>query len=212
MFQKKILYLFSSFLLLISTNSSSQDLIGFSGIYGNHIIFEDDTFFHDFMYGFDINYSQDIREKEWAKSFIANQLIFNFNYLNLSNLHGFYSEKLSTQPRYIAAGLGHQFGLSSGLNIPLLTFPNWSINLLPEIGVSYITRTYFTNPSENNLFVGSHLNFLFRNEINTVVLLNQKYSLKSSIRYMHFSNSGWTVPNIGINSLQFTFGILKKIR
>lgn len=206
-----ILFLFTSLFILLPKSSQSQNHIGLSAIYGKHLIFEDDTIFHDFNYGFDVNYFIDLKDKPWAQTFIANKLVYSFNFLDLSNMHGFYSEQLSTKPRYIAKGMGYHFGATAGLNIPIFTCTNWSINYLPELGLTYVSKTYFTNPSENHLFIGSHINFLFRNEFNVIGHLNEKYSIKSSLRFMHFSNGGWLVPNIGINSLQFTFGVLKRI-
>jgi hypothetical protein len=53
----------------------------------------------------------------------------------------------------------------------------------------------------------SRVNFLTHGTFGVQFFNNQKRALTASIRYEHISNAGLTVPNPGINTVQFLLGI-----
>jgi lipid A 3-O-deacylase len=53
----------------------------------------------------------------------------------------------------------------------------------------------------------SHVNFLTHAALGFHFFNNEKRAITASIRYEHISNAGLTVPNPGVNTVQFTIGM-----
>jgi len=53
----------------------------------------------------------------------------------------------------------------------------------------------------------SHVNFLTHAALGFQFFNNQRRAFTGTVRYEHISNAGLTVPNPGINTVQFTLGM-----
>lgn len=201
------------FFLMIAISGYSQSNNSYLSItpsYGKQLIFEDDTLIHDFIPGFDVSFGYSLsgkKDDDWVRFFNAKYLQFSFIYLDLSNLHGFYNPKNTANPRYVKNGLGHHFGLISSMQISLFHRKKFELSFLPGYGLSYITKTYFSHPEDNNRFIGSHLNFCIRFAWEATYRLSKNIGVIAGFRAIHFSNGGYSVPNAGVNSIGFNAGM-----
>ena len=107
--------------------------------------------------------------------------------------------------------LGSPFTLYSFINAPFIRGSRFSLKYLLRLGLSLNWKPEhpILNPyntvigSHNNLFIGSGLSFEYS--------LLSHLVLSSELSYSHLSNSHRSTPNIGLNFIKATFGVIYHI-
>ena len=100
--------------------------------------------------------------------------------------------------------LGNVIGLDSRLDISLFNIGAADVRLSPGFGLAYATETYDTN---NNPYVGSHVNFAAQIGLKLVAPVSSSTRLLVGTDLYHYSNVAFKLPNSGINMINASIGI-----
>src|SRR5690606_7133532 len=129
------------------------------------------------------------REDDWMHILRAREAGLSFIYRNFDRLDGY----LDTS----AHSFGQSFGLAAQLEIALLETRSFRISLIPAVGISYISKNFFTDP--DNRFIGSHLNQTLKAALQVEVPVSEQFSIIANAHVLHLSNGGFNIPNSGLN-------------
>ncbi len=186
----------SSFLLAQTVNRNFiSSEIGF----GSMIIPENQKLLNDYIPSFDLSYARSMqnRNDEWIKKLHVSYQLATLTYMNQKDLDGM----LDTA----ANSFGNVYMFTYSLMINILGKHKNHFYLIPGWGVAYDTKTYFED--YKNIYIGSHLNYAIRIEGMFTSELNSKLLLMTGIKYMHYSNGSFILPNRGINSVSYKIGL-----
>ena len=199
-------------LLLPSIVSQAQNYLSVAPSYGTQLITEDnDSLLHDYITGVDVSYGQstDSMTGDWVKFLNAKYIEYSFIYLDLNQLRGFYDPNPYNYVSNHVNGLGRHYGVISSIAIKLFQInKQFHAYFLPGFGLSYVTKTYFTDNQDR--YIGSHLNYTIRFELAFEQQIQKNLTLTSGFRGIHFSNGGYQVPNAGINAIGAKLGLTWK--
>ena len=124
--------------------------------------------------------------------------------MNQSDLNG-----IEINPIYPNAPQTNSFGnvymLTHSLMINILGKEKNHFYLIPGWGIAYDTKTYYDDLY--NIYIGSHLNYAIRVEGMYTRKLSEKLTFINGVKYMHYSNGSFILPNRGINSLTYKLGL-----
>ncbi len=207
MIRKVILLFIALFIHQVSFSQSKQTYF-FStelGI-GTMIIPENKSLLNDYIPNIELSIAKSMQGKndEWIRRMHVSYQLLTFTYMNQSDLNG-----LEINPIYINAPQTHSFGnvymLTYSLMINLLGKGKNHLYLIPGWGVAYDSKTYYDDIY--NIYIGSHFNYAIRLEGTYARNLSEKFTLLSGLKYMHYSNGSFVLPNRGINSATFKLGL-----
>ena len=141
----------------------------------------------------------DERSKDWQKKLKLNStdLIFRYN--------SFQQLKIND----LANQFANSYALLYGLNISILKYRFLQINLSPGFGIGYTGKTIYTN---DNKIIGSHFNMYSRAALKAEIQLSTATKLSGGINFLHFSNGGTRVPNVGLNASSLSFGVISYLK
>ncbi|WP_158640634.1 acyloxyacyl hydrolase [Anseongella ginsenosidimutans] len=173
--------------------------LSFSPVLGTHLLPENDHTFNDPIPGLDIVYGFNLRGKEdaWIQKLRAREFGLALTFRDLNRLDG----HLDTS----ANSFGKAYGISASLEFELAAAGPVHFYLVPSVGLSYISKNYFTHP--DNRFIGSHLNQLLKAALQMEVPLGENFSALANFHVLHLSNGGFNIPNSGINTGNISVGI-----
>ena len=186
----------SSFLLAQTVNRNFiSSEIGF----GSMIIPENQKLLNDYIPSFDLSYARSMqnRNDEWIKKLHVSYQLATLTYMNQKDLDGM----LDTA----ANSFGNVYMFTYSLMINILGKQKNHFYLIPGWGVAYDTKTFFED--YKNIYIGSHLNYAIRIEGMFASELSSKLLLMTGIKYMHYSNGSFILPNRGINSVSYKIGL-----
>lgn len=123
-----------------------------------------------------------------------------FNYKNMSNI------MMVSDPR--PNRFGDSYALLAALNFSLLKTGGTEVFVTPGLGMGYLGETWFTN---ENVLVGSHLNFSSRIALKLATRIAPSTKLSAGVDILHFSNAGTRVPNNGMNVSSISLGIVQSL-
>jgi len=138
---------------------------------------------------------------DWVKMMNVKDIDFAFSYRNLTGLH------LTEDPN-TKGFIGTAYSVVSRLEISLFQLKRIDVLLSPGMGFTYVTQTFYTN---HNLLIGSHLNATFEMGLKTDIPINHSTKIEAGADLFHFSNTGIKLPNIGVNTLSATLGVVHNI-
>lgn len=189
---------------LLAQDQVRKDFISFEPGIGTHIILENKNALNDYIPTFELTYSQTMEHlpQPWVKYSNAKLRSVQFLYLNLSNLDGLAD---STPGVY-----GNFYGIIPGLSFGLINTAYFKMYIYGGVGLAYVSKTYYDN--EKNVFIGAHINYVPKFELQMESALTEKLSITLGMRYMHFSNGSYILPNKGINVASAKTGIKWQIR
>lgn len=101
---------------------------------------------------------------------------------------------------------GDSYALLAALNFSLLKVKRAELFVTPGLGLGYLGETWFTN---ENVLVGSHLNFSSRIAFKLAARIAPAARLMAGLDILHFSNAGTRVPNNGMNVSSVSLGIVQ---
>lgn len=139
--------------------------------------------------------------RPWMRMLRLNSVDLVFNYKNMEKV------MLSSDPRPNL--FGDAYSIVTALNFTLLKSKYAELWAAPGLGIGYLGQTYFTN---QNILIGSHLNFASRMALKVAAKVAPYTRLSAGLDVFHFSNGGTRVPNYGLNVSSLSFGILKVLR
>ncbi len=171
----------------------------FKAVLGAHALGDKDGFLQDKLYGLDFSYLKNISNNKdnWIKISHAKTCGISLIIRDLNYLKGHQDTSINA--------FGQAYGLAGQVEFQLLKIGNASVNFTPAIGISYLTKTYFTD--FKNRFIGSHLNQTLKADLSIQVPLKSNITLLAGAGFLHYSNSGFNIPNSGINSLNIFTGL-----
>lgn len=79
--------------------------------------------------------------------------------------------------------------------------------MAPTFGICFQTKTWYDNPSNYNRFVSSKLNFCTKLDYLVEVRINTQTSITTGLRFLHYSNAAFYLPNTGMNMFTTKIGI-----
>lgn len=138
--------------------------------------------------------------RPWMRLMNLKSLDLVFNYKNMSNI---------VMVSDLRPGrFGDSYALIAALNFSLLKTKGAELLLAPGFGLGYLGETWFTN---ENILVGSHLNFSSRIALKLSTQIGSSTKLLAGIDVLHFSNGGIRVPNNGMNVSSVSLGIAQSL-
>ena len=166
-------------------------------VLGSHMIGGKEAL-QDKIYGLDFSYHKNISNlnDSWVKLTNANSVGISFMFRDLQHLKG--HEDTS------ANSFGKAYGVSAHIDFQLLESGRTRLTLRPGMGLSYVTKTFFTN--NTNRFIGSHLNESLKLDLLMQVPVSPKVELTVGAGFLHYSNGGYSIPNAGLNMLSISTG------
>lgn len=168
-------------------------------VIGSHAIGGPGGALQDKLYGFDFTYQTDISHlsDKWVGMANAKSAGIGLVYRDLQYLKGYNDTS--------ANSFGKAVGLVGQMDFKLLEKGRTSVSIRPGVGISYLTKTYFTD--KRNRFIGSHVNEILKADLLLKVSLNAKVDLIAGAGFLHYSNGGYNIPNSGINMLSLSTGL-----
>ncbi|NEU07427.1 acyloxyacyl hydrolase [Flavihumibacter sp. R14] len=166
-------------------------------VVGSHMIGGKDAL-QDRLYGLDLSYNKDLSHlsDNWVKLARASAVGISFIFRDLQDLKG--HEDTS------ANSFGQAYGVSAHIDFRLLKAGETTFTLRPAVGLSYLTKTFFTN--RNNRFIGSHLNEILKLDLLMQMPVSPKVDLTVGAGFLHYSNGGYSIPNAGLNVVSVSTG------
>ncbi len=167
--------------------------------YGRMIIPENSTLFNDQITGLDISIAKSMKHNssEWVKRMSVAYQLLSLTYMNQSKLDGMLDTSKNS--------FGNVYMLTYSLMINLIGKKKNHFYFIPGWGIAYDTKTFFDEPK--NIYIGSHFNYSIRLEGMFEKYITDRFSLLTSIKYMHYSNGSFILPNRGINSVSYKLGL-----
>lgn len=139
--------------------------------------------------------------RPWMKMLNLKSLDLVFNYKNMSDI------VMVSDPR--PDRFGDSYALIAALNFSLLKVNKTEVFVTPGLGLGYLGETWFTN---ENVLVGSHLNFSSRIALKVATQIAPSTKLSAGLDILHFSNAGTRVPNNGMNVSSVSLGIVQSLK
>ncbi|WP_187774841.1 acyloxyacyl hydrolase [Pedobacter sp. BS3] len=193
---KYVLLLFS--LLTIQTGKAQE--INTTLYYGSFLVnTPQDGTFKNYLYGADVNWNHNIsnRADNWIRTSGAQSYGLGFMFRQLNNFNGYADTS--------ANAFGQAYGLAGNIKFQLFKLGKTGVYINPAFGISYLTKTYFTN--HTNRFIGSHLNMTLKGDLGVSVPLNTNLSFSAGLGMLHYSNGAYVIPNGGLNTTHVFAGL-----
>lgn len=105
--------------------------------------------------------------------------------------------------------LGFEHGAYSFINVPMYgRTKRFGLNLEMDFGASYVTKTFDNDDNYKNVAIGTHNNVFFKFGGNTRIQLTDQLELVNGLYFSHCSNGRVKEPNLGINVVTASAGLL----
>lgn len=115
--------------------------------------------------------------------------------------------------------LGNNEKLGSSIAIaPYLEFPfhNKEKKILFKMkmawGLSYLTKKFEVENNHKNIAIGTHFNTFIQFRFLWQIKINPKFYLNPNITFIHVSNGRFNVPNLGLNTLYPSLGVVYRFK
>lgn len=106
--------------------------------------------------------------------------------------------------------LGHGVALLSNIRFNNIKHKRFTLQSTGAIGLGYMSKIYDRSDNPKNNAIGSHFNICAKVGFSANYDL-ERWSLRSGLSFLHFSNSAVQLPNLGINLPRFDLGVNYKI-
>ncbi len=199
----KYLFLLFLFVSLKHTSTYAQNsqgnFISMEVGLGSMIIPENQKLLNDFIPSIDLSYARSMRNRndEWIKKLNVSYQLATLTYMNQKDLDGMLDTSTNA--------FGDVYMLTYSLMINLIGKQKNHLYLIPGWGIAYDTKTFYED--SKNIYIGSHFNYAIRIESMFTSEISSKLLLMTGIKYMHYSNGSFILPNRGINSVSYKIGL-----
>jgi hypothetical protein len=96
--------------------------------------------------------------------------------------------------------IGHMTAVYAYLNLPVIRSRHYTGSILAGTGPGWVSKPFDITTNPRNTLIGTklnaYINFAFHNEI----LVSKRFAINAGLNFMHLSNGGTTLPNLGINT------------
>jgi hypothetical protein len=106
--------------------------------------------------------------------------------------------------------LGNGIALLSNIHFNSIEHKQFTLQTTGAIGLGYMTKIYDRIDNPKNNAIGSHFNICAKVGLSANCDI-EKWSFRTGLSFLHFSNSAVKIPNLGINLPRFDFGVHYKI-
>lgn len=199
---KKFIPLLFLFPQIFTAQENKDVFLGYSSVYAISVgkINGD---IKNYISGQQITIGKDLTNsnQEWVKYLSAKNINFNLVHLDMNQM-----QKDLWGRNY---AFGDAYAATANIDFRLAKLGNVDLLFSPTVGLSYITKTVYTDP--DSYFFGSHLNAVFDAGLGMEYQFLRDFALTSKVSFLHFSNGGIQLPNAGVNTLAATVGIKKNI-
>lgn len=134
------------------------------------------------------------KEKNWQRIFPSTNYGVEFNHFDFNNQM-----------------LGNGFSIAHYLTFNLANKNRLQVQFKPILGLGMISQTFDQVENTKNIAIGSHLNLFVAVGISTKYQIHNDWKLSASVRFNHFSNTGFKLPNLGINVPTLSLGMVHSI-
>lgn len=190
-------------LLLSFHNCKAQNSLEFNALSGLKL-FSDEVTFPGNSYGMEVAYnlSQKNKKTDWVRRLSIRDIAIVGGYYNMGNV--------SLPDSVTSKGfLGSLYTLSCRLNINILSIKNTELLLITGTGLTYSTSSFF---KDGNPVVGSNINTVLQCGLSVRTKLYKTISLTAGGGIFHYSNTGYQIPNSGVNSYYVSLGVAKDLK
>ena len=103
--------------------------------------------------------------------------------------------------------IGNMRAAYAYINTPLLKSGNYTSSFLFGAGPGWINKPYdiYTNPK--NTIIGSKFNAFIHLMLQNEIKITDRFFVNANLSFMHLSNGGATLPNLGLNIPVFSAGL-----
>lgn len=115
--------------------------------------------------------------------------------------------------------LGNREKLGSSIALaPYLEFPfhkkekNILFKMKMAWGLAYLTKKFDVETNHKNIAIGTHLNTFIQFRFLWQIKLSSVFYLNPNITFIHVSNCRFSVPNLGINTLYPSMGLVYQFK
>lgn len=203
--KKLFLCLSASFLFIASYAQDIQknpDFISLEGGVARHSLPENPQLLNDhaptleIAYGFATNHRKD----DWMRYLNAQYIGVTILYMNMDN----FDVIQNLTPK---GSFGSYVGVLPFVYARIFNTKRVAGYMVPSFGVCYQTKTWRDNPTLYNRFLGSGINFCTKLDYLTEIKATEKLSFTIGIRFIHYSNSAFYLPNTGMNLFAAKAGV-----
>jgi len=103
--------------------------------------------------------------------------------------------------------MGNMTALYAYLNLPVIRAGNYNANFLVGTGPGIISKPFDINSNPKNTLIGTRLNAFINLGFQNELRLSKHVFLNAGLNFLHLSNGGTTLPNLGINTPSITAGL-----
>jgi len=103
--------------------------------------------------------------------------------------------------------MGRMTALYAYLNLPVIRRRIYNANFLVGTGPGLISKPFDINSNPKNTLIGTKLNAFINLGFQNEFRLSKNVYLNAGLNFLHLSNGGTTLPNLGINTPCLTAGI-----
>ncbi len=138
-------------------------------------------------------------KKSWEQRYFYPNMGLSLAYFSLNNPH-----------------LGNATSLSPYLSFRLNPSNFWMLKLRTALGAGYLSKRFKPEDNFKNTAIGSNINLFFSIALKAEIHLNPELDLIFGANFSHFSNTGFSKPNLGLNmplietGLKYNFGKMKE--
>jgi Lipid A 3-O-deacylase (PagL) len=102
---------------------------------------------------------------------------------------------------------GNATSVYSFYNFPLKRTAFFEANTQIAAGIAYVNKIYDVKENYMNNVIGSHFNAYINFSAETEFKIQERLSLLAGISYHHYSNGKISLPNLGLNTLNYFLGL-----
>jgi hypothetical protein len=195
--------------LLLSTSLQAQDknAIGVNFVYGAKVINQVGTY-----KGIGVSYIINTidNEAQWARMLNAKSIVIEAVFNDMSNV-SCGAAMAAYNPRFASPGyFGNHITLTGAIDIRIFKTEGFSLFLSPTVGLLYTTKNYFNTGGVNQL-MSRPLNAIAAVKLKLELPLSTNTTLQLGADAAHISNSSTSQPNVGLDRISTSIGILQNI-
>jgi hypothetical protein len=102
--------------------------------------------------------------------------------------------------------IGRLNALYAYVNLPLVVSRNYNGSFLLGAGPGWISKPFDINTNPKNTLIGTRLNAFINLGLQNEIRLSKHFFLTGGLSFLHLSNGGTTLPNLGLNTPCFSVG------
>jgi hypothetical protein len=103
--------------------------------------------------------------------------------------------------------IGHMSSVYAWFNLPVIKSHRYTGSILAGTGPGWVSKPFDINTNPKNTLIGTRLNAFIHLALQNEFTLSKRLGLSAGLNFLHLSNGGTTLPNLGINTPAVFAGI-----